>query len=101
MMFSSAPEFRETGGFVRLEEHTMRTSLNTLVAADTSICIFENHMLVPQETDFPDNMFRTLLHTLPTSHASTWIHDYILSCYSFHLYLLFACKVMWLKRKRR
>ena len=67
----------------------MRTSLNTLITADTGIRIFESHVLVPQETDLSYNMFRTLLYTLPTSHTSTWIHGYILSCYSFHLYLLF------------
>lgn len=68
----------------------MRTSLDALVTAYTGICIFENRMFVPQKTDFSDNMFRTLLYTLPTSHASMWIHGYILSRYSFHIYLLFC-----------
>lgn len=67
----------------------MRTSLNTRVTADTGIRIFEYYVFVPQETDLSYNTFRTLLYTLPASHASTWIHGYILSCYSFHLYLLF------------
>ena len=70
-------------------EYTMRTSLDALVTAYTGICIFENHMFVPQETDFPDNMFRTLIYTFQAPHALTWIHGYILSCGSIFISSMF------------
>ena len=81
MKFSSASESGENGQgrFVRFEKHTVRTSLNALVTAYTGIRIFESHVFVPKKADLPYDMFRTLSHTLPASHASTWIHGYILS----------------------
>lgn len=51
----------------------MWTNFDTLLASDTSICIFKYGMLMPQKTNFANNLFGATINTFPTGYTAMWV----------------------------
>jgi hypothetical protein len=85
-----------------VSEYSVRTGLQTRLAAGTIFRIPDDDVFVPQETDLTDYLFRTGIDTFPTGYALTRVYPYMRRMdsfqsvnASFHLVLLLKlrCKV--------
>ena len=54
-------------------KYVMRTSTNTFIASDTSVCIDYLNVTMTQKIDFPENLFGTCRNAFPASDTFVWI----------------------------